>query len=502
MAVPDKESSQLLRTKSLAAIELDSPSEPELTITGISCDSRTVSHGGLFAALPGSNFHGAKFVKKAIENGAAVILTDQEGYSIVSNIMDLSHIRVVVVENPRAALAKAAAQWFDQAPEICVAVTGTNGKTSIVSICQQIWQRLGHAAASVGTLGVDGACSTRLDHTTPDPITLHHCLAQLAAERVTHVSIEASSHGLQQFRLDGVQLSAAAFTNLSHDHLDYHETFRNYFKAKAGLFARVLSASGIAVICTESEAGKKMVEVALKRGLEIITVGRENSDLILLGQQFSHDGQRIRYSWKNKIFETKLYLIGGFQAWNVLTAAGLVIASGENPESVFETLAFVKSIRGRLQLAARRRNGAAVYVDYAHTPDGLRASLSSLREHYTGRLVAIIGAGGDRDRLKRPIMGKMGSQYADNVIVTNDNPRSEDPALIRAEIMDGCSNAIEIADRAEAIVRGADMLDPGDVLLIAGKGHENGQEIAGHILPFDDFEQASIAVRALDGKST
>lgn len=481
----------------LAELIIETETGDDCFVSGISSNSRKVSKGDLFAAIPGTNFHGAKFIEDALKRGAVAILTDKEGKTI-ANRLDFSKTKMVVVKNVRASLAEAASRWFGDEPEIGVAVTGTNGKTSVVSFCQQIWQHSGKNAASFGTLGIDGAWSARLDHTTPDPITLHYCLAESAAAGVTHVALEASSHGLEQYRMDSVNICAAAFTNLSHDHLDYHQNRKNYFNSKAGLFSRVLPKSGVAVICIESEAGKKMLEVAQCREQQTIKVGREGADLELLGQQLTRNGQYIRYRWQGQIYESVLNLMGGFQAWNFLTATGLVIASGEKPEMVFEALKTIKPVRGRLQLAGQRENGAAVYVDYAHTPDGLKASMSSLREHYNGRLIVLFGAGGDRDRSKRPVMGAMGSRYADKVIITDDNPRSENPKQIRNEILQGCSEAIEIADRAEAIVRGVDMLESGDVLLVAGKGHETGQEVAGNILPFDDVEQASIAVRALD----
>ncbi len=487
------------RRASLAELGLGRTGCPDFSVSGLSSSSRTVVRGELFAALPGSRCHGARFVEDAAERGAAAVLTDSEGQMIAADRADQAGLPLVVVDNPRAALAVAASRWFGKGPDTVAAVTGTNGKTSVVSICQQIWQLNGRAAASFGTLGVQGAWSARLNHTTPDPITLHRRLAQSAAAGVTHVAMEASSHGLTQHRLDGAQLCAAAFTNLTHDHLDYHGSKEAYFNAKAGLFDRVLPRGRTAVICMLSGAGAEMAEVAAKRGQRVISVGGRGSSLALLQQQFTRGGQLLRFSWDGRIYESALGLIGGFQAWNALTAAGLAIAAGEDPDRVFSSISDVAPVRGRLQLAAKRQNGAVVFVDYAHTPDALRASLTSLRQHFTGRLVALFGAGGDRDRMKRPLMGEAARRHADAVIITDDNPRREDPARIRSEILRGCPRSIEIADRAEAIARGADMLGPGDVLLVAGKGHESGQEVAGAVLPFDDCEQASIAVNALDG---
>ena len=486
----------------LAELGLVTSVGQDIVINGISANSRTVKSGYLFAALPGSRIHGAKFVDDAINRGASIILTDKSGEVAVKDCRSTTGVNIAVVEDPRSVLSIAAARWFQKSPEKIAAVTGTNGKTSVVSICQQLWQLLGKSAVSLGTLGVDGIWSASLEHTTPDPITLHKRLAQAAEQGVTHAAIEASSHGLAQRRLDGVRLFAAAFTNLTHDHLDYHETKEAYYMAKASLFERVLPKNGTAIVNTDTEFGSRMAEAAHLQGQKVISVGREQADLALLRQQFTKKGQSIRFRFHGRVYETESCLMGGFQAWNLLAAAGLVIASGERPESVFDKLSEVKPIRGRLQLAAERVNGSFVFVDYAHTPDALRASITSLREHFVGRVLALIGAGGDRDRTKRSVMGEVAHRLADTVIVTDDNPRSESPAEIRADILCGCRQGIEIADRAEAIVRGAAMLSPGDVLLVAGKGHESGQEIGGTTLPFNEFEQASIAVRALDGIGT
>ena len=501
MADPDSKEKD--RRRSLSELNLPKVAGTDLGVTGLSSNSRDVIKGAIFVALPGVNCHGASFAKDAALRGAALILTDHEGASWVKKNQEDISLPVLVVNNPRAALAHAASRWFGSAPETIVAVTGTNGKTSVVSMCQQLWEHNHRIAASFGTLGICGAMTARLGHTTPDPLTLHHHLATAAQTGVTHVAIEASSHGLSQFRLDGVHLAAAAFTNLTHDHLDYHGNFDDYFAAKAGLFNRVLKSDDVAVICNDTEYGRKMKAIAKECRQNILTVGRQSADdLALLSQQLTSHGQVIRFAWMGRIYEIMLPLMGEFQALNVLTAAGLVIAAGEEPDHVFASLVKLNPIRGRLQLAAKRQNGASVYVDYAHTPEGLKASMSSLRGHYVGKLVVVFGAGGERDRLKRPVMGQMAQQFANATIITDDNPRHENPCVIRSEILQGCPDAIEIADRAEAIVRGADMLESGDVLLIAGKGHENGQEIAGNILPFDDFEQASLAVKALDGLAT
>ncbi|NRB18895.1 MAG: UDP-N-acetylmuramoyl-L-alanyl-D-glutamate--2,6-diaminopimelate ligase [Rhodobacteraceae bacterium] len=468
-------------------------------INGVTVDSRAVRDGFLFAALPGSVVHGASFIAAALDLGAAAILTDAEGARLAAADLANAQVALVVVEDPRQALAYAAALWFGAQPQTAVAITGTNGKTSVASFVRQIWELLGHAAVNLGTTGVEGAWSYPLTHTTPDPITLHRALAKAVENGVTHVAMEASSHGLDQRRLDGVRLAAAGFTNFSQDHLDYHHTFEAYFAAKAGLFRRVLPDEGVAVINIDDKRGAEMRALAAARGQEVITVGRGMGDLCLMNQRFDASGQDMRFSWHNKPFQTRLNLIGGFQAENILLACGLVIASGEAPERVFETLPHLTTVRGRMQLAATRRNGAAVFVDFAHTPAAIATALKALRPHVLGRLVAIVGAGGDRDASKRPLMGQAAVENADLVIITDDNPRSEDPAAIRAAVKGGAPDARVVGDRAEAILRGVDALEPGDALMICGKGHESGQIVGDDILPFDDVEQASMAVAALDG---
>jgi UDP-N-acetylmuramoyl-L-alanyl-D-glutamate--2,6-diaminopimelate ligase len=322
----------------------------------------------------------------------------------------------------------------------------------------------------------------------------------MAATGVTHAAMEASSHGLDQRRLDGVRLAAAAFTNLTQDHLDYHGTMDAYFDAKAGLFDRVLPEDGVAVVNIDDPRGPDVVTIADRRGCDVLTVGRApDAVLRLLGQRFDATGQDLRFSFAGKTHMVRLSLIGGFQAANALVAAGLAIACGEAADRVAAALPRLATVRGRMELAATRANGAAVYVDYAHTPDAIATALTALRPHVMGRIVAIIGAGGDRDRTKRPLMGQAAAAHADVVIVTDDNPRSEDPAAIRAAVLQGCPDATEVGDRAEAILRGVDALEPGDALLVMGKGHETGQTVGGTVYPFDDAEQASVAVAALDG---
>lgn len=471
--------------------------DPE--ITGMAVDSRDVRDGFLFAALPGTRVHGGEFIQYALRMGAAAILTDSKGAEIAAAELAASDAALIVVQDPRQVLAYTAALWFGAQPQTMIAVTGTNGKTSVATFVRQIWTELGHDAVNLGTTGVEGAWTAPLAHTTPEPITLHRCLAEAAAQGVTHAAMEASSHGLEQRRLDGVQLAAAGFSNFTQDHLDYHDTFEAYFAAKAGLFRRVLPVDGTAVINLDDPKGAEMRAIAAARGQSVLTVGQGVGDLSLLNQRFDATGQDLRFSWQGKVYQTRLNLIGGFQAENVLLACGLVIAGGEDPERAFETLPHLQTVRGRMQLAATRSNGAAVFVDYAHTPDAVSTALKALRPHVMGRLIAIVGAGGDRDATKRPLMGQAAADNADVVFVTDDNPRSEDPSLIRTAVMAGAPEATEVGDRAEAILRGVDALQPGDALLIAGKGHETGQIVGDDVLPFDDVEQASVAVAALDG---
>ena len=486
--------------KTLSDLGLTARAGRDPQLAGITVDSRAVRPGFLFAAMPGATVHGASYIATALQSGAAAILTDATGAKLAAEAFASSTAALVITEDPREALASAAALWFGAQPETMVAVTGTNGKTSVATFARQIWMNLGHAAINIGTTGVEGAWAAPSAHTTPDPITLHRMLAQAAAAGVTHAAMEASSHGLDQRRLDGVRLKAAGFTNFTQDHLDYHKTFDAYFAAKAALFTRVLPPEGVAVINLNDPKGVELADLAQERGQDLITVGHDpECDLRIIGQRFDAAGQDLRLLWKGQPHQIRLNLIGGFQAENVALAAGLVIGAGEPASDVLATLPHLTGVRGRMQLAATRKNGASVFVDYAHTPDAIATALKALRPHVMGRLIIVFGAGGDRDRGKRPLMGQAAAQNADLLYVTDDNPRSEDPATIRAAILAACPGASEVGDRAEAILRGVDTLLPGDALLIAGKGHESGQTIMGQVYPFDDVEQASVAVAALDG---
>jgi UDP-N-acetylmuramoyl-L-alanyl-D-glutamate--2,6-diaminopimelate ligase len=471
-----------------------------LMISGLSVDSRKTKPGHLFAAMPGTQVHGATFVSFAQRMGAVAVLTDAEGVALLEAEFGALPLPVLVADDPRRALAYAAAHWFGAQPANMVAVTGTNGKTSVSNFARQIFEALGETAVNFGTTGVEGAVTAPLSHTTPEPLTLHKLLADLTAQGVTHAAMEASSHGLAQQRLAAVRLKAAAFSNLTRDHLDYHPTVESYFAAKALLFTEVLPANGCAVINIDDPFGVRLAEMATARGQRVLRVGRDPSaDLRIRATRFDADGQDLRFEWQGSSHVSRLGLIGGFQAGNALLAAGLAIGCGAPPNDVFSALEQLGTVRGRMQLAATRENGAKVFVDYAHTPDALKTALDALRPHVLGRLIVVFGAGGDRDKGKRPLMGAAAAEHADICIVTDDNPRNEDPASIRATVLAACPEAVEVGDRAEAILRGIDAAQAGDAVLIAGKGHESGQTVGGDVLPFDDVEQASMATKALDG---
>lgn len=484
--------------KTLSDLGLTARAGRNPVVTGLAIDSRQVQQGSLFAALAGTSVHGASFLPQVLAAGASAILTDSAGATLAAEVLSRSDVALIVADDPREVLARAAALWYGAQPETMVAVTGTNGKTSIATFTRQIWAQLGLSAINIGTTGVEGAWSAPSAHTTPDSLTLHSILATAAAAGVTHAAMEASSHGLDQRRMDGVRIKAAGFSNFTQDHLDYHKTFAAYFAAKAALFDRILPDDGVAVINMNDPRGVDMAHVAGHR--HVISVGHAaDCTLRLMGQRFDATGQDLRLAWQGRPFQIRLDLIGGFQAENVALAAGLAIGAGAPVGEVMQALPHLTGVRGRMQLAGRRKNGASVFVDYAHTPDAIATALAALRPHVMGRIIIAFGAGGDRDTTKRPLMGKAALDNADVLIVTDDNPRSEDPALIRAAILTDCPKAHEVGDRAEAILRGVNMLEAGDALLIAGKGHETGQTIAGTVYPFDDVEVASLAIAALDG---
>ncbi len=464
-------------------------------IRGLTADSREVADGFLFAALPGSQLDGAKFVPAALASGAVAILASADAGVDASGTVLLSSA------NPRRRFAELAARFFSAQPETIVAVTGTNGKTSVASFTQQIWQQLGHRAASLGTLGVVAPDEHRpLAHTTPEPVTLHRILADLADQGVDHLAMEASSHGLSQCRVDGVRLRAAAFTNLSRDHLDYHKDWEDYLAAKLRLFDPVMPADGVAVLNADADECVTIADVCRRRGQRILTYGANGADLKLVGRQAHPDGQTLTIATAAGQYQVALPLVGDFQAWNVLCALGLVLACGADMGSAVQALRGLTGVPGRVQLVSSLVNGAAVYVDYAHTPDALGNVLRALRPHTAGRLIVVFGCGGDRDAGKRPQMGRAAAQLADLVIVTDDNPRTEDAATIRAETLVGCPDATEIGDRADAIRAGVETLRGGDVLVVAGKGHEQGQIIGDTVRPFDDADEVQAAAAAIEGR--
>jgi len=464
-----------------------------LQIRGITCDSRRVEPGYLFAALPGTQVDGRQFIADAIAKGAPAVLA-AEGTEA-----DFDHDDVCLVThaNPRKAYATAAAHFFADQPETIAAVTGTNGKTSVVSFLRQIWNRLGHTAASAGTLGVrvtdrNGSHLPGLEQasnlTTPDPVDLHRNLAKLAKGDVDRLAIEASSHGLDQYRLDGLKVKAAAFTNLSRDHLDYHLTTKAYEAAKRRLFSEILDDHGIAVINADDPAAGTFVQAASDRRLRTLDFGRSGRDLALLATEALPNGLSLEISAFGTTQRAELSLIGSFQAMNALCAAGLAIALGEDAGVVLASLTDLQGVRGRMEMAGQTPRGGLVYVDYAHTPDALAHALSAIRPHARGRVHVVFGCGGDRDPGKRAEMGAMATQHADVVTVTDDNPRTEDPKEIRKAALAACPGAKEIGDRRQAIADAMAGMADGDILLVAGKGHEQGQIVGDVIIPFDDVD--------------
>lgn len=459
-----------------------------IDIQGLSSDSRTVKGGYLFAALAGTRSKGSDFVTQAIAKGAVAVLADPE-----AEIAD-GDIYVVTDHNPRRRLALMAARFFGGQPETTIAVTGTNGKSSVADFVRQLWTIAGLRSASMGTLGVRATgLATTPTLTTPDPIEIQARLADLKRAGIEHLAMEASSHGLAQHRLDGVRLKAAAFTNLSRDHLDYHATYDDYFLAKLRLFGELLQPGSVAVLNTETHVYDELVDICWGRGLGILSVG-EGGELRVISRERTAHGQELVVGFDGQRFEVSLPLIGDFQASNALVAAGLVIVTGGDPAQTIRSLSMLEPVPGRLQLAGRTPDGAAVYVDYAHTPDALETLLETLRPYTQGKLHLVFGCGGDRDKGKRPMMGEIAQRLADSVIVTDDNPRGEDGAQIRREILAACAGTREIADRQQAIDEAVRGLGPGDVLAIAGKGHEQGQIIGAAVLPFDDVEAARAAL--------
>jgi UDP-N-acetylmuramoyl-L-alanyl-D-glutamate--2,6-diaminopimelate ligase len=456
-------------------------------IRGVTADSRRVKPGYLFAALSGAKADGREYVASALAAGAA---------AVISNGPIAAEAPVIVVGDARRAYALAAANFWGAQPAVCVGVTGTNGKTSVATFCRQMFERLGHRAASMGTLGVRAGLEqiTPPGLTTPDAGDVAALLADLAGRGVTHLALEASSHGIDQRRLDGVILTAAGFLNLTQDHLDYHGTMESYRAAKLRLFEALTPRGATAVLNADSDAYAAFAAASVTSGLGVFSVGAMGEGLTLAHRELTQSGQRLRIGAEGRNFDVRLPLAGAFQASNALVAAGLCIAAGEEAEAVLESLEHLEGAPGRLQRVGAGRKGGEAYVDYAHTPDGLEKLLLALRPHATGRLIVVFGAGGDRDKTKRPQMGAIAAGLADVAIVTDDNPRSEDPAAIRAEIRAGASGLREIGDRREAIRAAAAMLKRGDVLVVAGKGHEQGLTIGAIIHPFDDVDETAAAL--------
>jgi UDP-N-acetylmuramoyl-L-alanyl-D-glutamate--2,6-diaminopimelate ligase len=461
----------------------DTQNGVDTRVTGFAIDSRKVAPGTVFGAFRGTVSNGEDYIPNAIAAGAVAVFARPEAF-----VEGAVHIADA---EPRRAFAKAAAKFFAPFPDNVVAVTGTNGKTSTVELTRQLWRMAGFHAASIGTLGVttaDDSVSTGL--TTPDIATFLSNVAGLRREGVTHVAFEASSHGLSQFRTEGLPVQAGAFTNLSRDHLDYHGTMEAYLEAKLRLFSEVIEPDGAAVVWMDDPASTRVAEIASERGLRLISLGAKGETLRIVGRQPTQLGQTLTIEADGKTHIIKLPLIGAYQAANALTAAGLVLATGGETGDIFARLARVQPVRGRLERAAISRAGAPIYVDYAHTPDGLEAAIEALRPHTAGRLIVLFGAGGDRDRGKRPLMGAVAARLADHIIVTDDNPRSEDAGFIRREVLAGAPQATEIGGRREAIAAAIAEAGPHDIVLLAGKGHEQGQIVGDRVLPFDDVQVA------------
>jgi UDP-N-acetylmuramoyl-L-alanyl-D-glutamate--2,6-diaminopimelate ligase len=455
----------------------------DITVTGFAIDHRKIAPGTVFGAFEGAAFNGEDFIDDAIAAGAVAVVARPE--AVVRGAVHIAEA------NPRQAFAHLAAKFFHPFPDHVAAVTGTNGKTSTAELTRQLWRMAGHSAASIGTLGIITASDeAKTGLTTPDIVTFLANMSGLAREGISHAIFEASSHGLTQYRSEGVPVSVAAFTNLSRDHLDYHGTMEAYFEAKMRLFDEVVDESGCAVIWADDVWSDQVIARARKRELRLITVGEKGKGIQLLSREPTQLGQTLELRIQGDVHKLKLPLIGAYQAANALVAAGVVMASGGEVENLLSHLARLQPVRGRLERAVITKSGAPVYVDYAHTPDGLRAAIAALRPHTKGKLITVFGAGGDRDTGKRPEMGAVAVADSDIVIVTDDNPRSEDPSLIRADVMVGAKGAHEIGDRRYAIAFAIEHAEPDDIVLIAGKGHEQGQIIMGRVLPFDDVEVA------------
>ncbi len=458
-------------------------------VTGIAADSRKVKPGYLFVAVPGTKSDGLSFVPQAVAAGAVAILGERTQEKLPNDVA------FVQAANTRRTLALAAARFYRRQPKAIAAVTGTSGKTSVAAFTRQIWAALGHEAASIGTIGlVTPREEIYGSLTTPDPIELARTLDRLAEDGITHLAMEASSHGLDQHRIDGVRVTVGGFTNLSRDHMDYHATEDAYLAAKLILFERIVAHGGAAVVSADNPHAERAVAAAAKRGLHVLTVGRNGTGIRIADVEIDGFSQTLRLEHDGKPHRVRLPLVGAFQVENALVAAGMTIATGSDPTKAFGALEGLEGAKGRLELVGQR-NGAPIFVDYAHKPDALSKALDALRPYAKRKLVVVFGAGGDRDQGKRPLMGAIAAEKADTVIVTDDNPRGEKPEAIRAAILAAARGAAEIGDRGEAIRHAVAALQPGDVLLVAGKGHESGQIVGDRVLDFSDHEAVAAALK-------
>jgi UDP-N-acetylmuramoyl-L-alanyl-D-glutamate--2,6-diaminopimelate ligase len=459
-------------------------------VGGVTADSRAVKRGDVFVAIAGTKADGSRFIAPAVAAGAVAIVAEQPLAALLPE-----SVAFVRVPNARRALSLIAAKIYPRQPQTIAAVTGTSGKTSVAAFTRQIWSALGHSAASIGTVGiVSPHGETYGTLTTPDPVELHRSIDALTGEGVTHLAIEASSHGLDQFRLDGLRLAAGGFTNITRDHLDYHLDFETYLAAKLRLFEGLLPRGAAAVVDVDHDHADTVLASARAYRLSVVSVGRNGTGIRLVEAKIDGFAQTLRLQYGGKDFHVRLPLVGEFQVENALVAAGLAIATGSDPAAVFLALENLKGAKGRLELVGSN-HGAPIFVDYAHKPDALAKALEALRPYVTGKLAVVFGAGGDRDRGKRPLMGAVAAEKADRIIVTDDNPRSEDAATIRAAILAEARCATEIGDRREAIRAAIADLRRGDVLLIAGKGHETGQIIGDRVVPFSDHEAVAAALK-------
>ena len=483
-----------MRLKTLLTVDAVSDARyADLDVRGVSADSRTVKPGDLFVAIAGSKEDGLRYVAPAVAGGAVAVMAERVPPHPLPQ-----GVAFIKVADARRSLALAASRFFRIQPETIAAVTGTSGKTSVAAFTRQIWAATGERAASIGTIGlVSPNREIYGSLTTPDPVALHRSLAELGEQGVSHVAIEASSHGLDQRRLDGVRIAAAGFTNISRDHFDYHPSFDDYFSAKLRLFADLVQPRGAAVIEVDHERADAVVAAARQRRLRLLTVGRAAEGIRLIEAAIDGFTQRLKLVHAGTNYSVRLPLVGAFQVENALVAAGLAIATDSEPKAVFAALAGLKGARGRLDFVGEK-DGAPIFVDYAHKPDALAKAIEALRPYASGRLVVVFGCGGDRDPGKRPMMGAIAAAKADRVVVTDDNPRSEDPATIRAAILAAAPRAIEIGDRRQAIQTAIAELRRGDVLLVAGKGHETGQIVGNQKLPFSDHE---VVAAALEGRA-